>query len=477
MEKFPYLQGVNSNIKLMANIITLNDFFGQQEILYDPRLESYRYFKGFKNSDLGRIYDAIPWKKLISFFFSERTMGRPYKFPERTQIGLMILKSYTGLSDKQLMERLQSDIFFQIFCNIHLSPDEKYNSKIISDIRVRLAERLQTNEQIQAFQKILNNHWKDFIDFNDVLAQIMMADATCYESWVRYPTDAKLLFEAVEFIHEKVLLPLSKEVERKLTVNNYYKVKSDYKDFSRKRRKTHKQTKKIIGRLLYLLANQLFKAAEYSGKLTKILSNQRYKKLQTVIEVYKQQSDLHAGKSVKNRIVSLSKPYIRPIVRGKETKRVEFGAKVHLLHIDGIDYIEHLDFNAFNEGKRLIPAISLTKSLLGEVRIVAVDGIYGTNENRKYCTQNNILTSFVRKGRAGKNEQAKSIIRQEASKLRATRMEGTFGVQKNHYNLSKIKARKKETEILWIVFGIHTKNALEIGRRTRKQAETQQDTA
>ena len=57
--------------------------------------------------------------------------------------------------------------------------------------------------------------------------------------------------------------------------------------------------------------------------------------------------------------------------------------------------------------------------------------------------------------------------------LRATRIEGNFGVQKNHYNLSKIKARTKATEILWIVFGIHTKNAVEIGRRMRKKAENQ----
>ncbi len=33
------------------------------------------------------------------------------------------------------------------------------------------------------------------------------------------------------------------------------------------------------------------------------------------------------GKKPKNRIVSLDKDYIRPIVRGKEIKGVEFGVK------------------------------------------------------------------------------------------------------------------------------------------------------
>ena len=53
--------------------------------------------------------------------------------------------------------------------------------------------------------------------------------------------------------------------------------------------------------------------------------------------------------SIPNRIVSVSKPYIRPIVRGKETKTVEFGAKCNNILIDGISFIEKLSFNAFNE--------------------------------------------------------------------------------------------------------------------------------
>ncbi len=50
-------------------------------------------------------------------------------------------------------------------------------------------------------------------------------------------------------------------------------------------------------------------------------------------------------------------------------------------------------------------------------------------------------------------------------KERATRLEGSFGKDKQHYYLSRIKARTKENEILWIFFGIHVSNALEIGRR------------
>ena len=82
------------------------------------------------------------------------------------------------------------------------------------------------------------------------------------------------------------------------------------------------------------------------------------------------------------------------------------------------------------------------------------------NANRKFCTKYGISTSFVRKGRAAKDEPLRKVLRSELSKERATRLEGSFGTQKQHYSLSRIKARNRKTEILWIFFGIHTANAI-----------------
>ena len=39
------------------------------------------------------------------------------------------------------------------------------------------------------------------------------------------------------------------------------------------------------------------------------------------------------------------------------------------------------------------------------VRCVAADSIYANNANRKFCTKYGISISFVRKGRAAKDEQ------------------------------------------------------------------------
>jgi len=157
--------------------------------------------------------------------------------------------------------------------------------------------------------------------------------------------------------------------------------------------------------------------------------------------------------------VSIDKPYIRPIVRGKENKRVEFGAKVNMMQVDGINFIAHLSFDAFHEGNRLQNGIDLHRKLFSKCSITAADAIYATNKNQTYCSKNNIQTNFKRKGRASKVENQKQVLRKELHKERATRLEGSFGVEKEIYGLKNIKARTEETEILIIYFAAHMRNA------------------
>ena len=81
---------------------------------------------------------------------------------------------------------------------------------------------------------------------------------------------------------------------------------------------------------------------------------------------------------VKHRIVSIDRPYIRPIVRGKENKRVEFGAKVNNRQNDGISFIEHHSFETFNEGVRLKESI-----IIGTLRSTVMEGSFG-NQKQHY---------------------------------------------------------------------------------------------
>lgn len=70
------------------------------------------------------------------------------------------------------------------------------------------------------------------------------------------------------------------------------------------------------------------------------------KRLSVIRKVLVQGKELFEGGKVSDCIVSVDRHYVRPIVRGKETKSVEFGAKAGNIQIDGISFIEHLSFKA-----------------------------------------------------------------------------------------------------------------------------------
>jgi hypothetical protein len=181
-----------------------------------------------------------------------------------------------------------------------------------------------------------------------------------------------------------------------------------------------------------------------------------YKRHSVIRKVLSQQSTRFRGGEVIGLIVSMDKDYVRPIVRGKETRRVEFGAKVNTIQVDGINFIEHLSFDTFNEGIRIPQCINRQQILFRKrVPHLAADRIYATDYNRKYCSKREITTSFVRKGRASKDEVQVQQMRNLLNRERSTRLESSFGTEKQHYTLDKVKARTKQTEILWIFFGIH----------------------
>lgn len=95
------------------------------------------------------------------------------------------------------------------------------------------------------------------------------------------------------------------------------------------------------------------------------LDQNYWERRNTTEKILKQQRDkFYKGIKPTDRIVSIDKPYLRPIVRGKEIKKVEFGAKVHKVQIDGISFIEYLSFDAYNEGTRLKGTIYMTQEYM-----------------------------------------------------------------------------------------------------------------
>lgn len=366
----------------------------------------------------------------------------------------MFLKHYLGLSDADLIDRIRTDWVLQMFCFLKPEPVLQIkDSDVVGRWRATIGKHLNLRED----QKLLAQSWKDVVEH----PHMGMSDATCYESYIKYPTSVKLLWDALEDLMAQILRTC-KATKQKQPRSKFLEIEKRVLAYSRKRRKTKKETRAIIRSLLYLLQKLVDQWQSLQFDEQALIYH--VSKFPTIRIILSQQKQLFEDSSaeIKDRIVSLYKPYIRPIVRGKENKPVEFGAKVHMHQVGGLDFIEHLSFNAFHEGNRMEDSVRFHQHLFGKITVFGGDQIYATNKNRRYCTEHGIATCFKRKGRAGKEEAEKAALRSVVGKERATRLEGSFGNQKNHYLLGKVKARMKETEIAWIFFGIHTANAAKV---------------
>ncbi len=123
-------------------------------------------------------------------------------------------------------------------------------------------------------------------------------------------------------------------------------------------------------------------------------------------------------KRVDDRIVSISQPHVRPIVRGKAGKAVEFGAKISLSLIDEFSFVDRLSWDSFNESKDLIPQIEKYKERFGYYPAsVHADKIYQTQDNRKFCKDNHIRITGKPLGRpVTKTEKTKGNWKRKNNK-------------------------------------------------------------
>lgn len=166
--------------------------------------------------------------------------------------------------------------------------------------------------------------------------------------------------------------------------------------------------------------------------------------------------------SVADRIVSISQPHVRPIVRGKAGKRVEFGSKISISHQkDGYVSLDKLSWDAYNESSDLPEQIERYKKRFGYYpSSVHADTIYRNRENRKYCKERNIRLSGKPLGRPKKPtaENADEIKAQKILERQDARdripVEGKFGNCKRKGTLGRVMAKLAHTSESVIHVGI-----------------------
>jgi len=159
--------------------------------------------------------------------------------------------------------------------------------------------------------------------------------------------------------------------------------------FAKKKTKTKKtiaRAKKAMLQYVRRNLRQMRELVETAGRRRKRVYHAVRERLRVAEEIFRQQWEMYKRKThrIADRIVSLHRPYVRPIKTGKQAKDTEFGAKGALVHVDGFLFLDHLKHEAFNESEFAGAHIRAYRERFGKFPpYVAADQKYGTRENRE----------------------------------------------------------------------------------------------
>ena len=279
---------------------------------------------------------TIPWpeiEKRYAALFTNRK-GNVAK-PLRLALGACIIQAEYGYSDEETALQIQETPYLQYFCGYPGYDDEKlpFDPSLMVYFRKRLTPEVlgEINEMIVQDAKerqAREAESKDDDDDSDGQpgtggnSGTMIVDATCAPSNIRYPQDVSLLNETRENA-EKLLDVLHDPADGKKPRTYRKRARKDYLKYTRCRKHTAKMTRKAIGKQLAYLRRDL-NAIDGKLSLGKNLPSRQAERLDTIRTVYEQQKYMYDNRthSVPDRIVSVSQPFVRPIVRGKAGKPV-----------------------------------------------------------------------------------------------------------------------------------------------------------
>ena len=422
--------------------------------------------------------EMIPWDTIEAEYaklFPSHT-GMPAK-PLRMALGSLLIQKQYHYPDEELVEQIRENPYYQYFIGLPGYEDKiPFVPSLLVEFRKRLSEDVlnEINEMIIAYNAQKGNDDSDDgsgdagqSDQQDSATDYenegtLILDATCAPQNIKYPQDIELLNEAREKL-EDMICRVSDEY-------NFYrprmyreKARKDYLGLAKCRKRSSKKIRKAIRKQLQYIRRDLGYIRNLIENNGVALSCSDAQMLDTLQTLYAQQQYMFANNthSVVNRIVSISQPYIRPIVRGKAKSPVEFGAKLDLsVDETGMCRIEKLSFDAYNESAVLKTAIANYKVRTGHYpERVLVDQIYRNRENISYCSNLGIRLSGKKLGRPKKDADSKAekkIAYQDNTDR--IEVERKFSLAKRKFGLGLLLTKREDTTRASIVLSIIAMN-------------------
>ena len=426
--------------------------------------------------------ELFPWtyiEELYEATLSGSDGGCP-ALPSSVAFGALYIQEFLGLTDRETVAQITENPYMQYFLGHKTySPEEPFDHTMLVMFRKRFSEEMLAKINEQTVSKALGlseNEDEDDANNNEASSDNphdpsakdnrsfeekseenngqLLVDATCTPADIPYPTDVSLLNEAREQSEKIIDLLHAPYVGSHKKPRTYrQRARKEYLYFSKQRKPNIKKIRKALRKQLGYLRRNLATITHMAVSLEtglRGLSKRYYKLLLVINEVYRQQQYMYANKihSVDNRIVNIYQPHVRPIVRGKAGKPVEFGAKISISLINGYSFVEHLSWEAYNESCDLESQIERYKKRYGYYpKAVQADKIYRTRANRKYCYGKGIRLSGPPLGRRPKEtdenkESLKALKKQQQQDERDRQaVEGKFGQGKRRFSLGHIMAK------------------------------------
>lgn len=450
-----------------------------------------------------KLAAKMPWDKLASIY--HKTLSSDQGAPAidaRVVIGAFVIKHKMKLDDRETIEYIRENMYVQYFLGLsNYTFQDVFDRSLFTTLRYRLGadkfdqmsasliatafelpnDQSENNESIESELKDISQptDTTDSVEIKEEAQQPaqqiekeetectvveapkakgkLKLDATVADQMIKYPTDLDLLNDSREQ-SERLIDALCKKLEVEKKPRTYRrKARQNYLCLAKKKKKSSKQIRKVIGKQLNYVARNLKSIHILLDQFESIafpLSYRDQQILWVIQHIYAQQRQMHKEKTHQcdDRIVNIYQPYVRPMVRGKAKAAVEFGAKLGVSEFNGYARINNLSWDAYHEGGDLKKQVEAYRKLYGYYpAVVIADKIYGTRENRDWLTQLGIRYSGKRLGRPSKQSQTpyqKSRARKENGER--NHVEGKFGQAKNGYNLNKIRARRARTSESWI---------------------------
>ena len=430
-----------------------------------------------------KMADSIPWEvfeKKYRRLFKVKT-GNVAK-PLRTALGALIIQKKFQYSDRELVEQITENPYLQYFIGL---PGYQEEPPFDASTLVLFRKRINAQMIAEANEYLLSNQNKNDDDDNlkpptgggtpdDVPSGsepdnegTLIVDATCAPVNIRYPQDVSLLNEAREKL-ETIIYRFHKSYGLTLPRRYRKRARKDYLAFAKCKKHTAKKIRKALRQQLSYVKRDIgyldgFMADGYAPEQGEIPL------LLTIFKLYEQQQYMYDNKihSVENRIVSISQPWIRPIVRGKSNAPVEFGAKLDIsIDSEGYARIEKISFDAYNESVCLKEAVERFKERTGHYpeRVLA-DQIYRTRENRSFCKENGIRLSGPKLGRPNPVTSKTDKKLEYQDNIDRIEVEREFSTEKRCYGLGRIVTRLEETQLTSIALSVFVANLFKIQRR------------